>query len=277
MTPASRAQLTRILATFAAAGGPDRFDVGAFDHAADRMSLRDDWTRGQIWRAAGWMAGRNASGSSIYLRPACALEAHPWVLVDDLSAAALEKVRKAHPPGIVVETSPRSFQAWIRVTRPVRVETRTDIARTLAQTYGTDPGGVGGNQFGRCPGTTNQKPERRREDGRAPFATLRHAGGEVVEIAIPEETAPTRPPARAAGERTAGVDQSRRDFGMACRLIEAGHNDDEIARAIRAVRLQMGDPKGLREDYVERTIRAAHQHTAAPRSLRSYPASASTP
>lgn len=266
MTPKSRGQVMRMLGTFAAVGGPDRFDIGALDHGTGRMSLREDWRRNQIWRAVGWMAARNTTGSSIYVRPTRALEAHPWILVDDLTGATLEKVRIGHPPGIIVETSPRSFQAWIRIQRPVATAARTAIARTLMETYGGDPGGVGGDQFGRLPGTTNQKPERREGRKHAPFAQLRHAGAEVVTVPIPENVeTTTRPPPGAAGERTpnrAGVDQSVRDFALACRLIEVGRHDDEIGRAIRAVRVKLGSPKADRPDYIERTIRAARRHVA---------------
>ena len=207
VTPASKAQLTRMLATFASAGDVDRFDVGALNHGTDQMSLREDWNRGQVWRAAGWMAARNATGSSIYVRPARALEAHPWALIDDLTAQALEKVRTDHPPAIVVETSPGNYQAWIRVQRAVPVEIRTAIARTLAQTYGGDLGGVGGHQFGRCPGTTNQKPTRRLPDGRAPFAALRHAGSEIATVEIPQSDTH---PAPAAGARGGGGNRPHR-------------------------------------------------------------------
>ena len=265
MTPKSRAQLAKMLGTFAAVDGPDRFDVGALDHETERMSLREDWTRSQVWKAAGWIAARNTTGSSIYVRPARALEEHPWILVDDLTAAALEDVKAKHPPGIIVETSPGSFQAWIRVQNPIAVEIRTSIARTLAQSYGGDPGGVGGNQFGRLPGTTNRKPSRKLANGNAPFAALRHAGIEITHVLIPTsdkiETT-TRPPPGAAGESKPehhGA-QSRRDFAMACRLIEVGRHDEEIARAIAEVRRLLGDPKADRADYLDRTIRAAHAH-----------------
>ena len=70
MRAASRAQLARMLATFAQADNVDRFDVGALDHESERMSLREDWTRSQVWKAAGWIAARNATGSSVYVRPA---------------------------------------------------------------------------------------------------------------------------------------------------------------------------------------------------------------
>ena len=267
MTPASRAQLAKMLATFASAPDVDHFDIGARDHETERMSLRETWSRSQVWKAAGWIAARNTTGSSIYVRPARALEAHPWILVDDLTAAALEKLKAGHPPGIVVETSPANFQAWIRIQRAVAVDIRTSIARTLKTLYDADPGAVGGTQFGRLPGTTNRKPSRRLADGRAPFAALRHAGPEVAQVEIPandENQTATRAPPLAAGERNPdhGVDQSRRDFAAACRLVEAGRNDDEIARAIREIRRMLGDPKGERADYIERTIRAARRQVA---------------
>ena len=262
MTPASRAQLAKMLATFAAADDVDRFDVGALDHETERMSLREDWNRSQVWKAAGWIAARNTTGSSIYVRPARTLEEHPWILVDDLTAAALKKMKVGHSPGIVVETSPGNFQAWVRIQRAVAVDIRTSIARTLKTRYDADPGAVGGTQFGRMPGTTNRKPSRKLATGQAPFAALRHAGAEVAHVEIPTSDGiqpTTRPPQQAAGERTperAG-DQSRRDFAVACRLVEAGRHDEEIMRAIQAARL---DQKAQRIDYLERTVRAARAH-----------------
>ena len=172
------------------------------------------------------MAARNASGSSIYVRPSRTLDAHPWLLIDDLTAAALDSLRECHPPGLVVETSPGSFQAWIRVQEPVPVAARTSIARTLAEIYAGDPGAVGAHQFGRMPGTTNRKPSRRLPDGRSPFAALRHAGDEIATIEIREnDTAPTtRTAAVTTGEKRyddALRDQSRVDFAIACRLGDA--------------------------------------------------------
>ena len=72
----------------------------------------------------------------------------------------------------------------------------------------------------------------------------------------------TRPAPGVAGERDPidrTADQSRRDFAIACRLVEMNRSDDEIAAAIRAAR---HDPKAQRVDYIERTIRAARRHVA---------------
>ena len=265
MTPQSEGQLARMLETFIAAPEVTAFDVGAYDHAVDKMEDRRGWTRGVVWKARNWMARKNGMGSSIYIRPARALEVHPWILVDDLTTETVATIRTGHPPGLIVETSPRCFQAWIRMNAPHPAAVRTDIARMLRETYGADPGGVGGNQFGRVPGLTNRKPERARADGRPPFAALRHHGPAVVTVDVAKLAQSTkRAPAAATGERTgnAGNDRSAQDFAAACRLVERGRSDDEIANAIREIRAGYGDPKGQRQDYVERTIRAARRHVA---------------
>ncbi len=248
-----------MLRTFIA-GGADRFDVGALDHAQDIMSWRTGWDAPQIARARGWISGRNASGSSIYLRPAREIPMHPWILVDDVDEAAIEAMRRAgHPPGLVCETSPGSFQAWLRWPAPLDYGERTRAARALMRLYDGDPGGVGGHQPGRAPGTTNKKPSRRQANGLAPFARLRHAGDEVIDpggldLEADGEPIPTRGRPGGRGKEGGSEDQSRRDFALACRLVEAGRSEAEIGAAIRAVR---SDRKGERADYIQRTIRAA--------------------
>ena len=116
------------------------------------------------------------------------------------------------------------------------------------------------------PGTTNRKPSRQLDNGQAPFAALRHAGPDIAQVEIPASHETTTPPPSAAGERTPQPhresDQSRRDFAMACRLIETGRNDAEIGRAIVEVRRYLDSAKGERADDIERTIRAARRHVA---------------
>ena len=287
MTPYSEHQIGGMLTTFSS-GGITLFDVGALDHASGRMSAREGWTRAQVWRARDWIAVRNATGSSLYIRPARELELSAWLLVDDLTAATLKEINAVRP-GLVVETRPGLYQVWCRLREPVDVDTRTKIGRYLARRYGGDPGGVAGNQFGRLAGTTNRKPNRRQAGGLYPFATLRHAGGEVAVIevaqaqsaAVPHaaragkkksrrrSTLVRHPTRRARGEkedragtaRGGGHSQSKRDFAVACRLAEYGRTDSEIAAVIRAVR---GDEKAERTDYIDRTIRAARARVQRP-------------
>ena len=261
MTPASEAQLARMLETFTLDPSVTAFDVGAFDHARTRMSHRDNWTRGRVWRARTWMAKRNALGSSIYLRPARSLEKHAWILVDGLTPDDLKALRSQYPPGLVVETSPGRFQAWVRVQRPVPVQFRTGLARAFARQCAASTGDADiDNPFGRVPGTTNRKPSRQLSNGFAPFATLRHFGREVVTVEIPAATETSAPgPVSEALEAGGRPNLSRRDFAIAARLVEAGRADEQIAAAIREVR---GCTKPEQPDYIERTIRAARQRTS---------------
>ena len=248
-------------------------DIGALNHVDECMILRDDWRYDQVMRALAWLRALNASGSSIYIRPARALAVHPWVLLDDLDADAFTHLQDEHPPAVRIQTSPGNWQAWLRVDRDLDIDERTAAGRWLARRYGADPGAVGGVQFGRCPGFTNRKPSRQLPSGLYPFATL--ALDSIVPDAIVRLDGalaaavadPTRAAAGAAGEtgrRTPGHgrDQSRIDFAIACRLVEAGRTDDEIARAIRAARR---DRKAERADYIERTVRGARARVAAER------------
>ena len=242
------------------------FDVAAFDHATGRMSLREDWDRGQVLHAVDWMARRNATGSSIYARPAESLAAHPWVLVDEFAAGAKAAVAKDHPPAAFLETSPGAWQAWIRLDQALNADTRTQVGRRLAETHGGAPGRAGSLQLGRCPGFTNQDPAHRQEDGRPPFNRLVEVHPEHVVHAgtLPFDTrldiaAPVRagePPPKEVRDRAGVRDQSRIDFAVACRLVEIGQEDRVITAVLREVR---PDTNAAADGYIERTISAARR------------------
>ena len=240
------------------------FDVAALDHATGRMSLREDWDRGQVLHAAGWMARRNATGSSIYASPARSLSVHPWVLVDDLDAGAKDAVAKHHPPAAFLETSPGTWQAWIRLDQALDADSRTKVGRRLAEIHGGALDRAGGSQLGRCPGFTNQDRARRQEDDRPPFTRLVDVHPEHV---VRMGTLPSDPklnitaPVREGGllpeevrERAGVRDQSRIDFAIACRLVEIGQEDGVIEAVLRDVRPDTNAEDG---GYIERTIAAA--------------------
>ena len=99
MTPRSRSQILRALHTWGV-GGVEHFDLGAFDHETDTMSLHGAWIVDQMMHATGWLATRNSGwtgedcphepGASIYAHPARALEVHPWIVVDALDEDGIE-------------------------------------------------------------------------------------------------------------------------------------------------------------------------------------------
>ena len=224
------------------------------------MSFRKTWTAPEVRKAFGWLAARNATGSSCYIRPAAALGKTSWVLAGPLTAAAREGLTA--DPGLVVESSPGIFEAWLRLAAPVDLATRTAVARFLTREAGVDPATVHTAQLGHLPGTTNRTPSCA-GGGLAPFAVLRSSSPAAV-APIPREverSAGKRPPAAEEDhvERGGGPspDQSRRDFAIACRPLEAGAGDHVIAATIAAAR--DFDPQ-CGSAYLPRTIRAARRH-----------------
>ena len=242
------------------------FDVAALDHATGRMSLREDWDRGQVLHAVRWMARRNTTGSSIYARPPESLAAHPWILVDGLDKDAKAAVAKDHPPTAFVETSPGAWQAWIRLDQALDAATRADVGRRLAEIHGGAQDPASSVQLGRFPGFTNQDPDHRVEGGRPPFTRLVdvHPEHEVLVEGLPFElepriAAPVREGELRPGEVREGVgvrDQSRIDFAIACRLVEIGENDRVIGAVLQEVRR---DNNAVATSYIERTIAAARR------------------
>ena len=261
MHPASRRQITLMLDIFSRTPEVTAFDLGCLNHQTGRMSFRKAWTAPQVRRAFGWIAARNASGSSCYIRPARTIAQTRWVLVVGLTVAALNRLTAAHAPSMVVQTGD-GFQVWLRLKERVDATTRLDVARSLTRESGGDPGTVDRAQFGRLPGTTDRTPSRVC-DGRASFVVLRSAS-RTAAIPIPPDV--TRHDGRHKGG--GGDDEAKRgkedivppgdrDFAIACRLLEDGADDHTIAAAIAAVR--GFDPK-CRGGYLPRTISAARRH-----------------
>lgn len=257
--PASRRQISAMLDTFGHTPEVKAFDVACLAHETGRMSFRNTWTVAQVRKALGWLAARNASGSSCYIRPARTIAATRWVLVDGLTLAALIQLTAAHRPSMIVQTVD-CFQAWMRLEKPVDATTRIDVARFLTRQVGGDPRTVDRAQFGRLPGTTDRSRVR---DGPAPFVVLRFASRTA---AIPVPLDVTRPDGQCKGraeddEPKRGKEDiavpGDRDFAITCRLLEDGANDHTIAAAIAAVR---GFDAKCQGGYIPRTISAARLH-----------------
>ena len=261
MTSRSRAQLARLLHAWRA-GGVEHYDIGALDHQTGRLSLRGPWTLHQVMRACGWMAARNATGSSLFARPASSFAVHPWILVPELGATALAELGKITPLGAVVEASPGSFQAWIRVQPSQDDRTRTALARSLARRVRAHAKAAGGSPFGWVPGTTNREPKHQQLGGHFPFAALRRvAPGEFtryesLEILL-EPTDWPQPTSTIAEDHPTHPSDTKRDFAVACRLVETGRPDHEVAAALRAIR-DFGPEE--QSGYITRTVAAARKH-----------------
>ena len=272
--------------------GCQRYEIGVLDAEHGRMINRTMDVDG-IVRSIAWLKRQNARGEDIYIRPTMDDPTHGIVLVDDLSLAAKPKIQALGvTPSVIVETSPQSFQAWIRVADRASAELRLEIARDLARELGGDPGGVGARQYGRLAGFTNRKPKHRQTDGLAPFVLLHvhdphvcKAGPERMHAAAraiaDREHAqrlsapfPAGSPAGCAEEAYARVQEhvhrqghasaSHVDFRVAMILLGKGFNPCDVERAMRALSLEIERRKlGHVEDYVRRTVEnaAARLHT----------------
>jgi len=144
-----------------------------------REMLTRQGSADEIVAGIGWLKAMNAQGNDISVRPA---GSSGVVLVDDLSAGALKELaRDGLMPAAVTETSPDTYQAWVRVSDgPLLPEIATEAARAVAERYEGDPQSADWRQYGRLAGFTNQQPEHTRADGQQPYVRLREArGGEA--------------------------------------------------------------------------------------------------
>ena len=159
-----------------AAMGASHFDIGVLQQTG-RMLLREGWSAEQVDTAIKWLRSENARGAHIFVRPH---GEHVLSLIDDLAFAAIAKMKRSgFEPAVIVETSRRNFQAWLNHGRMLRRELSTQAARELARRFGGDPSSADWRHFGRLAGFTNQKPERRLENGLAPFVKLHEWSGRV--------------------------------------------------------------------------------------------------
>lgn len=155
--------------------GCGRYEVGLRDQATGRM-LNREWSADQVRENVGWLKRMNAQGNDIYIRPS-QQERHGLVLVDDLKKESLARMKEAgHTPALIVETSPRNFQAWVKL-QPTPDELRKETARELARTYGGDPMSADARHYGRLAGFTNQKEKYRDAFGQQPYVLARDTNG----------------------------------------------------------------------------------------------------
>ena len=157
------------------------YDLGVL--AAGRMQRFEALCAARLLRMLPYLKHCNAQGAHIYLRPT---GESPYTLLDDLPAATLPRLTaEGFAPAAVVETSPGSFQAWLRYTQPLPKELGTLAARLLAVRFGADTSAADWRRFGRAPGFTNRKPQHRNAQGLYPFARLHGSTGQVFPAAEP--------------------------------------------------------------------------------------------
>ncbi len=265
--------------------GADVFEVGLFkpDAAAgDALMIPRIWDRDALARSIPWLRYQNREGRNIYVRPA---GEHDLTLIDDLSVDSVGRMKTAgFPPALVVETSPRNFQAWLKHPHRLDKELGTAVARVLAVQFGGDQGAADWRHYGRLSGFANRKETHRDSaTGLFPFVKLIECGGEVYPAAheflatirrqLEQErqrqyqrrfcTSPALSSARLksieefrADPRYCG-DGKRTDLAYAVYAVAHGLSDAEVEAAIRSRDLSHKGSERRQDDYVQRTIRKA--------------------
>ncbi len=171
------ATLRKLLAALPAPG----YDLGTLSERG--MYRLEAVSHARILRMLPYLKYRNVNGAHIYLRPT---GESAYTLLDDLSPAILVRLAaEGYRPAAVVETSPGSFQAWLRHAQPLSKELGTLAAKTLAEQFGADLSAADWRRFGRAPGFTNRKPQHRSAEGLYPFARFVGHPGQPFPAAKP--------------------------------------------------------------------------------------------
>ncbi len=173
----TEAIIRKLLAALPAPG----YDIGVLSEGG--MYRVEAATAPRVLRMLPYLKHRNANGAHIYIRPT---GESPYTLLDDLTAASLPRlITEGYAPAAVVESSPGSFQAWLRHSQPLSRELGTLAAKILAEQFGADGSAADWRRFGRAPGFTNRKPQHRNAQGLYPFARLHNHYGQAFAAAEP--------------------------------------------------------------------------------------------
>ena len=263
------------------------FEVGLFKpdvEGSGPVMVPRVWDAETLRRSVGWLCRENRDGRNIFCRPR---GEHSLSLVDDLSKEAIAAMKRTgFEPALVVETSPKNFQAWLNHGRSLTAALSTAVAKALASEFGGDTGAADWRHFGRLAGFTNRK-EKYRDPGTGlyPFVHLIESAGrpyrradafvESVEAELNRRREKRDAQARnhtrvgpgsgaslktiedfRADSRYVG-DGTRIDIAYAIYAIAHGATIDQVGVAIRSRDLTHKGSEKRQEDYVERTIRKA--------------------
>lgn len=266
--------------------GCDRFEIGVYDARRETMLIKQ-WDKETVLRSIDYFRAQNVNGKHIYIRPA---GEHALSLVDDLTKDGVEQMKRdGIAPALVVETSPKNFQAWVNHGQPLPTDLSTECAKELARRYGGDPSSADWRHFGRLAGFTNCKPKHKLDSGYFPFVIVREATGETYPkagelIQTARDTIQTREREEAErreqwrnapqSQSRAGArksindfrndpkfqgDYHRADMSYAVYAVSRGVSDHEIEGAIRSRDLSHKGGEARQRDYIQRTIDGARK------------------
>jgi hypothetical protein len=265
----------------------DVFELGLFrmSNAADRRGaemIPRAWDSDTLLKSLAWLRFENVRGRNIYIRPQ---GEHHLSLFDDLSKPAIHRMKaEGFQPAVIVETSPRNFQAWLNHGERLTKDVGTAVARALATRFQGDTKAADWRHFGRLCSFTNQKERHRQANGLFPFVRLIESSGVVYReagtfVAIVREHLEREQHARIQRDTVAvraralerpdksieafrqnpayGGDGTRVDIAYALYALSRGLSEEVVGAAIRTRDLSHKGSERRQDEYVVRTIRKA--------------------
>ena len=260
------------------------FDIGLFDpNAARGGMLPRVWDLDTLLRSVSWLRLKNAEGRHIYIRPA---GEHRLSLIDYASIEVIDRLKsEGFAPGVVLETSPGNFQAWLHHGQILPKYLSTLAARLLASRFGGDLASADWRHFGRLAGFTNRKDKYRKTDGTFPYVRLHEATGAVYSKAVEflaevqstyeAQQSKLPPPVSVQRRRLSGSnlksiedfrtkpiyggDQTRVDLAYAVYALGHGVPENEARNALASRDLTHKGGRKRQQEYIDRTMRKARE------------------
>lgn len=260
------------------------FEVGLFDPTADHGAMLPRvWDLDTLLRSVSWLRLKNLEGRNIYIRPS---GEHALSLIDDASTQTIELLKsQGFAPAVVLETSPRNFQAWLCHGQILPKHLSTFAARLLASRFGGDPASADWRHYGRLAGFTNRKDKYRRKDGTFPYVRLHDATGAVyskalvflAEVRTLYESEHSKPAPPVSFRRPSlcrcnlktiedfrakpiyDGDQTRVDLAYAVYALAHGVPENTARAALSSRDLSHKGDRKRQLDYIDRTIRKAKE------------------
>ena len=260
------------------------FEVGLFDPTAVQgVMLPRVWDLDTLLRSVSWLRLKNLEGRNIYIRPS---GEHALSLIDDATAQAIELMKsEGFTPAVVLETSPKNFQAWLCHGQILPKHLSSFAARLLASRFGGDPASADWRHYGRLAGFTNRKDKYRRKDGTFPYVRLHEATGAVyskalaflAEVGTLFESEQSKPLPAVSSRRQSlcrsnlktiedfrakpiyDGDQTRVDLAYAVYALAHGVPENMARDALTSRDLSHKGDRKRQLDYIDRTIRKARE------------------
>ncbi|PID65979.1 MAG: DNA primase [Gammaproteobacteria bacterium] len=269
--------------------GCKNYEVGIRDAETGKM-MNKTWAAKEIEKNVPWLKRMNAQGNDIYIRPGD--DKTNLLLIDDVDGVTVEQMTEDDcNPALVVETSPKNYQVWVKLSKVHEGIVRKEIARGLAKKYNGDMNSADAKHYGRLAGFTNRKSEYQ-EYGRNPYVLCRQSSGVVSSKSLQLEswgiqqaeqvqlkskklerqlailttnTKKARPDSVTAYRQEAYKlyssaggnygDISRLDWLVANNLLERGYSPQNVKKAILEASPDILSRKtGHVEDYIDRTV-----------------------